>query len=563
MHNITDNQNSFGYEFLYKILLLILIINSAIWIMSPIPDDGDSYLYANIIKELANSNNWYALTYHGKDWLDNPHFPFWIGAICFKLFGSNMIAYNLSGFIFYLIGGYFCAKLAKELYNREVAWIATIIYFSITRIAISAIYVRAEIFLLAELTATAYFGWRYEQSEHLNIKDLLGFSFFSALAIMTKGIFIVISIFGSLFILWAIKKQYFKWLSPKYLLSYLMIAIFISPEILALYLQFDSHPEKTIEIVGNSYQNISGIKWFFWGSQFGRFFNNGYIIHDVPVGGGYFYFIPVFLEFFMPWSLVFIYAIISYRKFTKEYAYLLASFLILFFLFSISKFQASLYITILFAFPAIISANFLVSAIETAKLVRLIKMHNIMLLILLVILPFAFLAISLNRAICIAIILISIAIYYIWLTVKRSNITNICKLIILITIIFTILYNSMMAIKNTFFMQHNIGREVAKSLILDTDHDQKQELPIFYYGIDSSMVVNELLFNTDRQIMPLNEIYDIRSMNMLHFYLLTNASSEQKVMETFPKVSMIDHYEISRFHGLHRTEHQLITLFRV
>lgn len=562
MYNIDDTKNSFGYEFLYKILLIILILNSCLWIMSPIPDDGDSYLYANIVKELANSNNWYTLTYHGKDWLDKPHLPFWIGAICFKLFGSNMIAYNLSGFIFYLIGGYFCAKLAKELYSKEVAWIATIIYFSITRIAISAIYVRAEIFLLAELTATAYFGWRYEKSERINIKDLLGFSFFSALAIMTKGIFIVISIFGSLFVLWVIKKQYFKWLNPKYLLSYLMIAVFTTPEILALYLQFDSHPEKTIEIVGNLYQNISGIKWFFWGSQFGRFFNNGYIIHDVPVGGGYFYFIPVFLEFFMPWSLVFICAIMHYRKFTAEYSYLLASFLILFLLFSVSKFQASLYITILFAFPAIICANFLAS-IPESKIVKLIKIHHILLLILLVVLPFAFLAISLNRAICIAIVLIVIAIYFIWLTVRKNNIPNICKLIILCTIIFTVLYNSMMIIKNTFFMQHNIGREVAQSLILDRDHDIKQELPIFYYGIDSSMVVNELLFNTDRQIMPLTEMYDIRSMNMLHFYLLATTSSEQKVIATFPQVSVIGRYEISRFHGLHRTEHQLVTLFRI
>jgi 4-amino-4-deoxy-L-arabinose transferase-like glycosyltransferase len=562
MYNIDDTKNSFGYEFLYKILLIILIINSCLWIMSPIPDDGDSYLYANIVKELANSNNWYALTYHGKDWLDKPHLPFWIGAICFKLFGSNMIAYNLSGFIFYLIGGYFCAKLAKELYNKEVAWIATIIYFSITRIAISAIYVRAEIFLLAELTATAYFAWKYEKSEQINIKDLLGFSFFSALAIMTKGIFILISIFVSLFVLWVIKKQYFKWLSPKYLLSYLMIAFFTIPEILALYLQFDSHPEKTIEIVGNLYQNISGIKWFFWGSQFGRFFNNGYIIHDIPVGGGYFYFIPVFLEFFMPWSLVFICAIMHYRKFTAEYSYLLASFLILFLLFSISKFQASLYITILFAFPAIICANFLASITES-KIVKLIKLHHILLLALLGVLPFAFLAISLNRAICIAIGLIVIAIYFIWLTIRKNNIPNICKLIILCTIIFTVLYNSMMVIKNTFFMQHNIGREVAQSLILDRDHDIKQELPIFYYGIDSSMIVNELLFNTDRQIIPLTEMYDIRSMNMLHFYLLTTTSSEQKVIATFPQVSVIARYEISRFHGLHRTEHQLVTLFRI
>lgn len=573
------------YEFLYKIIIILLIINAAFWLLSPVPDDGDSYLYANIVKELANSNNWYALTYHGADWLDKPHLPFWVGAICFKIFGSSMISYNISGFLFYLLGGFYCFKLAQELYTEEVAWVSTIIYFSITRIAISAIFIRAEIFLLAELVAAAYFGWRYDNSNKTSIPDLLGLAFFTALAIMTKGIFIVISIFGSLFIVWMLKKQYLRALSWKYILVYLTTAVFILPEIIALYLQFDSHPEKTIEMVGQQYTNISGIKWFFWGSQFGRFFNNGYISHDIPVGGGYLYFIPVFIEFFLPWTLILICAIIHHRRYTKnllkiklnqnhimlndpnagyKYVYLLSSFLILFFLFSISKFQASLYITILFSFPAIITANFLVYATEP-QLVRLIKIYKWLFYAMLILIPCAVIAITTNRAICMVTILVMIGVNLIWQIIKRNDIPNLFKLLVLLVLMFLLQFNTMMTIKNTVFMQHGIGMELSETLHKDAQADPQQLLPIVYYGINDGYVANELLFNTNRTVSKIDQLYDIRSMNMLHFYLLTPDEKEvkEKLVRLFPASIMLGRYEISRFHGLHRTEHQVVTLFRI
>lgn len=562
------------YQLFSKIIIIILIINAAIWLMSPIPDDGDSYLYANIVKELANSNHWYALTYNHQNWLDKPHFPFWIGAICFKLLGSNMISYNISGFIFYLIGGYFCYKLAQELYNKPIALTATIIYFSITRIAISAIYIRAEIFLLAELTAVAYYSWQYEHDHNINLKHLFGLSLFSAMAIMTKGIFIVISIFGSILILSIQQKQYCKLLSIKYLLSYLMIAILCSPEIIALYLQFDAHPHQNIQILHQSYQNVSAIKWFFWDSQFGRFFNNSYITHDIPVGGGYFYFIPIFLEFFLPWSLLFLLAIILPQRYqnnltksptllTKQFIFLISSFLILFVLFSISKFQASLYIVILFSFPAIIVANSLHQYQETV-LAKILQLQKILLLLILSALPIILFIITHNKAITIAVALISSLAYYLTFLLQSNLKQNFPKLMTVNVVIFMLLYNGMMIIKNTFFIQHNIGREIQQTLLLDNQYDSQQNFPIFYLNIDSGMVLNELLFHTNRSIKQLQAVDDIKNIDNLKFYLLIPTNQEQKISTLFPTTAtMINRYQISRFHGFHKTEQQLISLFRI
>jgi hypothetical protein len=47
--------------------------------------------------------------------------------------------------------------------------------------------------------------------------------------------------------------------------------IFILPEIWCLYHQFDLHPEKIVF----GHTGVSGVKFFFWDSQFGRFFNTG------------------------------------------------------------------------------------------------------------------------------------------------------------------------------------------------------------------------------------------------------------------------------------------------
>jgi hypothetical protein len=50
-----------------------------------------------------------------------------------------------------------------------------------------------------------------------------------------------------------------------------LILLFITPELYSLYTQFDIHPEKVV--FGRT--NVSGLKFFFWDSQFGRFFNTG------------------------------------------------------------------------------------------------------------------------------------------------------------------------------------------------------------------------------------------------------------------------------------------------
>jgi 4-amino-4-deoxy-L-arabinose transferase-like glycosyltransferase len=129
----------------------------------------------------------------GQDWLDKPHFPFWITALSFKIFGINSFAYILPGFIFNLIGAYYTYKLANYLYkNQDIALLSTLIYLTIFHLMISAIDVRAEAYLLGQIIPAVYYWLNYD--DKFSWKYLLLGAFFTGLALMTKGIFVVITI---------------------------------------------------------------------------------------------------------------------------------------------------------------------------------------------------------------------------------------------------------------------------------------------------------------------------------------------------------------------------------
>jgi len=61
---------------------------------------ADSALYAVIAKTMAETNNYLELYVDGRDWLDKPHFPFWVTALSFELLGVNGFAYKLPAFLF-------------------------------------------------------------------------------------------------------------------------------------------------------------------------------------------------------------------------------------------------------------------------------------------------------------------------------------------------------------------------------------------------------------------------------------------------------------------------------
>ncbi len=344
------------------LILLTLLVNAAA-MLSPVINGGDSVTYASLARHIALNNDWVNLVLDGRDWLDKPHLPFWFTALSFKLFGVSSFAYILPGFVFHLIGGYFTYRIARLFYGRDSAWLAVLVYVSVFEMMDSSIEVKAETYLTGCIMAACYYWLRFDTLAKL--KYLLLGALFSAMAVMTKGVFTLIAICGGLVCMWLYRGQWRKLVSLKWLLALALTLLFTAPEIVALYLQFDAHPEKVV--FGQT--GVSGIRFFLWDSQFGRFLNTGPIQNH---NGNPLYFVNAFLWTFLPWVAVFLAAVYSgIRKFASSrideranFVFLCASFFIPFLIFSATQFQFEYYTVIIFPFAAILCGQYLAGYLE-------------------------------------------------------------------------------------------------------------------------------------------------------------------------------------------------------
>jgi len=369
-------------KWLYLFIVLAALINFSglfVTIMAP-----DGALYASIAKHMVQSDNYSDLFAQGKDWLDKPHFPFWITAVFFKVFGITTWAYKLPGVLFVLLAAFYTYRLAKELYNKETGLWAALILLTSQHIIICTMDVRAEPYLTGLIIAAVYHFRR--SMENKWVLHLIFACLFAACAVMTKGIFALIPVGGAVAGELLIKKNWNMVFNFRWVLALILILLFITPEIYSLYTQFDLHPEKVV--FGN--QNVSGIKFFFWDSQFGRFFNTGPIKKS---GGDPSFFFHTILWAYLPWSLLLYAAVFRFfRKNFKHAAqaewYCICGSLLTLFVFSVSRFQLPFYIVIVFPFFSILCARWLCTfkAESTVKAVRITQIIVISVMVLAILL---------------------------------------------------------------------------------------------------------------------------------------------------------------------------------
>ena len=177
---------------------------------------------------------------------------------------------------------------------------------------------------------------------------------------LDKGIFTLITIGSGLLAMWFFQRRWHEMGRAKWWLALLLTLLFTGPELLALYLQFDAQAQK--QVFGQT--QVSGIRFFLWDSQFGRFFNTGPIRNT---DGNPVFFLHVFLWAFLRWTGVAFAAVVrAWREFGASPAaqrtalvYLAASFFVTFLLFSLTSFQLDYYAVILFPFAAVVCGQFL------------------------------------------------------------------------------------------------------------------------------------------------------------------------------------------------------------
>ncbi|CAL1521250.1 glycosyltransferase family 39 protein [Chitinophaga sp. MM2321] len=355
----------------FMIFLLVLLQFSALQVPILEPDGA---LYAGIAKTMVQKHDYLNLFADGHDWLDKPHFPFWMAALSFRFFGFHTWSYKLPAILFLLLGAWYTYKFAWSLYGERTARWAVCIMLTAEHLVISNNDVRAEPYLTGLIIAGVYHFYRgigFRWSYHLFLGAL-----FTAAAVMTKGMFALVPVGAAIGGHLLFTRNWQEILQWKWLIAALLTCIFITPELYALYWQFDLHPEKVV--FGTT--GVSGLQFFFWDSQFGRFMNTG----PIKGAGDPFFFFHTLLWAFLPWSVMLYAAVIIFIKKWKQQReyFCISAALATFILFSLSKFQLPHYLNIIFPFFAILTAQYILT-LHTDKELRFFRVTQYTIILLL------------------------------------------------------------------------------------------------------------------------------------------------------------------------------------
>jgi 4-amino-4-deoxy-L-arabinose transferase-like glycosyltransferase len=353
MHADQSNTTQREQRWILLLIGLAVFVNfSGLFVTLIEPDAG---IYASVAKNMVLRNNYWELIFQGKDWLDKPHFPFWITAASFNIFGINTWAYKLPGILFLLLGAWYTYRFALLHYSKTVALWAAFILLTAEHILISNNDVRAEPYLTGLIIA-ALFHFSKAVSQKLGW-HLVAACFFTGCAIMTKGPFSILIIGAAVGGHLLVTKNWKALLHWKWLVAAALIVVFISPELYSLWYQFDSHPEKIV----HGKTGVSGIRFFLWEGQMSRIADTGMLREKKD----HFFYLHTLLWAFLPWSLVLFAAIVQKIKsgFKKTAGptewYTLLGTVLTVLLFSISRFQLPYYTNIVFPLMAIVTASYI------------------------------------------------------------------------------------------------------------------------------------------------------------------------------------------------------------
>ena len=382
------------WNVVFAITLLVYAVGLFIPIMEP-----DAAVYAQVSMEMHDRGDYLSIYHKGVDWLDKPHFPFWMSALSYEVFGVNAFAYKLPAVFFILLGALYTYLFAKRYYSALHGWLAALVLITAEHIIISNQDVRAEPFMTGLMIMAMYHFARLVSSGVASagnrsgdsvttetrsncalISNLILGSLAIACLIMTKGLFTMIPIASGIGLTLLFDKNWkaiFHW---QWLVAAILVVLFMSPALYGYYRQFDMHPEKTV--FGE--HNVSGVKFFLWTSQWGRFTNTG----PIKGKGDITFFIHTMLWAFLPWAFAAFFALYKrtralVKKIPAHETFTYFGFITLFIIFSASKFQLSFYLNPLFPLLSITTVSALLnSSIKTLRKFSIIHFGLCVLLII-------------------------------------------------------------------------------------------------------------------------------------------------------------------------------------
>jgi len=362
------------YWFLFSLLGFVYCCGLFVPLM-----DNDSAHHANIALHMHLAGDYVNLVDYGRDYLDKPHFHFWMAALSYKLFGVTGFAYKLPSFLFTILGTYSTYRLGKALYTHEAGKLAALLIASSFAYILANNDVRMDAILTAAIALATWQLVAFIQDKKL--LNITGAALGLAIGFSTKGhIAVFVPAVAALAYI-AYRKEWGLLLNWKWLLLLLLFALFITPVVYCYYLQYNMHPEKVVR----GRDHINGVSFILLSQSVERF--SGEMGSDAK--HDYFFFLHSFLWAFAPWSILAYIAIAGrLRYFLQRHDEWLTTtvFMVLLIVVSFSGFKLPHYLNIVFPTTAVLTAAFILQKRDQGRWVKSIYTIQVVLGLLLLLL---------------------------------------------------------------------------------------------------------------------------------------------------------------------------------
>ena len=331
--------------------------------------DKDEPRYAGTALEMLKNNDWIVPKFNFQNRFDKPILFYWLIAISYQFFGVNDFTSRLPSAICAALCVLFTWYTVNKVFGKKVAFLSAIILATSVEFVLLGRRAATDMALCLFFSASIYsiFLSYYIKNFRIKIVWCVLAGVFSGLSVLTKG---PVGIFLPLIVLTGfliVKKQF----DIKHLKIYFIIFFFALLISLPWYLRvhFATNGEFTRE--------------FFFEHNLKRFTS---VVGEHP--GPFWFYIPVVLGGFMPWTVFLIDALIHLSKclFKKSFnKLLLFSFvwiLTVFLFFSFSTTKLATYILLIFPPLSIVTGYWiLILSKKDSKTVKKIIMFLFLLLI--------------------------------------------------------------------------------------------------------------------------------------------------------------------------------------
>lgn len=265
--------------------------------------DVDETRYAIMSRDLANSNDWNVLLLNSVPFLEKPPFYFWIVGASIKFFGSFStfaVRFPIALMATFLI--FFTYFFGKKVLSRRFGIVSAIVLLTSVFFLILSHVAILDMVLTVWLTSALYSAFlSYFVKEHHKKYCWWGFWTFAGLGFLAKGILAIAIPLVVMFLYCLFTKSLKELFKPLHLIVGLVIFALIAL------------PWHVVMLRDYGW---TFIQEYFIKHHFARLIDS----NDLGRKHSFFYFIPVFIVAFMPWTFIFLASIVDgVKKLVKKY----------------------------------------------------------------------------------------------------------------------------------------------------------------------------------------------------------------------------------------------------